>query len=186
MNFLLHPRVQSIIDSSLTALLLTAAGAVATGMFLMMLCTSCSDNSKKKDPKGIAENALSLLADRPETVKVIAWSEMDSVFGRTFFTDKEMTQILNNLNSFTQANMKNLGDIENPKTMADYKRISSLTYVIENNVFETPSSNEFTGWRLKAIYESEDFNNEKTKSERYFIFDKDMNSILHTFEIPIL
>ena len=190
-KFSLHSLREDLIDVSMTLLLLSVSGAVVAGMLLMMLFSSCStgDGGKKKAYRQMAEESLLLMADRPESVRVIALSEPDSVFGKSFFTDAELESILDNINGMNESLFHGVladMDFDDPKVESRMQRAAALSDVARFMMTADTAPGEFSGWKVKALYQCADQFGDTIKNERYFIFDRDMRYIIHSFEIPIL
>lgn len=135
-------------------------------------------------------DCLHLMADNPESVKIIGISTPDSVFGKNFFNTDELVQILDNISNFNDKifGHKSLPmNLDDPKVAAKLQRGANLTDLIRPLMTNDGSEEgEFSGWKIKVLYECTDQFNDTIKNERYFIFDKDLKYILHSFEIPIL
>ncbi len=184
-------KLKKLVDDSIYFLLSCVALTILAGMFLMMLLSSCTPEKKKESQKHqeMAVECLLLLADKPEEVKVIAFSNPDSIYGRSFFNNNELIQILDNITAFNDRflgpNPTNL-NLDDPKLAAKVQRGAALSDIFQQQMMQSMEHKEFSGWKLKVLYESKDQFGELIKNERYFIFDKDMKYILHSFEIPIL
>lgn len=181
---------ECVIDEAITVVLLSVS-AVIVGILLMMGLNSCTENSggKKKETLAVAEECIRLLAESPESVRILAFSEPDSVFGGIFFSDEELRSILDNVTALNDrlfsGSVKDI-DFDDPKVCARLQRGASVSGVIQDQMLNPRDSGTFSGWKVKAIYECLDQFGDTVRNERYFIFDKDMNHIIHSFEIPIL
>lgn len=190
-----RPSRDTLIDTSVYIVMVAVAIFIFIGMLLMMLLTSCGDNDredKRKQTQEIAVESLRLVTGNPHSLNVIAFSEMDSVFGNNYFSNDEMQQILQNTMSFSDRMFgENSMDVDfsDPRNEAKFMRMSSLSELAKNMMYglaESAEEPEFSGWKLKALYEYVDKYNDTIKNERYFIFDKEQKYILHSFDIPIL
>lgn len=186
---------KSIIGDSICMLLAVSGMAILIGMIFMMLFTSCAENVgiKKKEPDCIsmARECLMLLADKPETVNIIGFSNPDSVYGKAFLNNEELMQIFENISAFNDrvfGSSPSSIDLDNPKLAAQIQRGAIVSDLVQSNILmsDSPVSDNFSGYKMKVLYESLDQFNDTIKNERYFIFDKDMKYILHSFEIPLL
>lgn len=159
--------------------------------FFMMILPSCGrENGTDKEARMMALLNLRLTVDYPRYLNVIAFSEMDSVFGKNFFNDEEVMLILKNVEEF---NLKNFNDsissrdFDDPAFEARVKRGVDLSNTFQSIIdLNGKSSTDFTGWKMKVLYEYENDFKDTVRNEKYFIFDKTKNQIIHTFEIPIL
>lgn len=138
----------------------------------------------------MAVENLTLTVDDPKSLHIMAFSEIDSVFGRNFFNDEEVMLILRNVEEF---NLKNFNDSISSRDFDDLAFEARVKRGVElSNTFQSiidlngKSSIGFTGWKMKVLYEYENDYKDTVRNEKYFIFDKTMNHIIYTFEIPIL
>lgn len=185
-------KLRSFFDDSIGMIMLTVGFAILAGMFVMMLFSSCVSADKKKEAENMrmVTECLHLMADNPGSVKIIGVSTPDSVFGKNFFNTDELVQILDNISNFNDKifGHKSLPmNLDDPKVAAKLQRGAALTDLIRPLMTNDESEKGvFSGWKIKVLYECLDQFNDTIKNERYFIFDKDLKYILHSFEIPIL
>lgn len=176
-----------IIDSTLTFVLLSVGAAVLAGMLIMLVLSSCSSGeAKKKGVREVAEESIMLLADRPESVRVIAFSEPDSVFGRSFFSDSELSDMLDKVSRLNDRFMAPDSGISDPSEYALLQRGAVVADILQAQIENPSVGEEFSGWKVKAAYECVDRFGDTVRNEKYFIFDKKMAHIIHSFDIPIL
>lgn len=164
-------------------------GILALGITMMgMVLTSCSKNDdKKKYCEKMALGFMNVQLDNPETINVLAVSDLDSVYGKQFFNNEELYQIGENLKDFNERIWSNDNlDLDDPKTNAMMERALNASDVLRNVIDTDNANTEWSGWKMKMQYEAVDKAGETYKSERYFIFDKEKQYIIHSFEIPIL
>lgn len=184
-----------LVDATVYVVMVSVGIFVFVGMLMMMLLTSCGENGgadKKKETRQMAAESLRLVTGNPASMNIIAFSELDSVFGNNYFSNEEMQQILENTMSFSErmfgGNSPDV-DFSDPRMEAKFMRMSSLSDLAGNmmsGLTESADEPEFSGWKLKALYEYVDSFNDTIRNERYFIFDKEQKYILHSFDIPIL
>ena len=164
-------------------LILLLAGIILAGGAIAFLL---KDNTPPKDrAKEVAEKALLASVDCPETVKILAVSTPDSVFGRDYITQEEKMAI--------SVAMKETDGFENmdfeDKAMSSLmERQMSVMSVVRNLVFtESPNDKKpFSGWKVKIEYEAESADGTPYRSEYWFILDKDAVCVVKSFEIPLL
>ncbi len=178
-------------DESVSFVMIVVALSILGGMFMMMLLQSCSSPSKKNEPgiQSVAKEAIMLLADNPESVKILAFSDLDSIYGNNFFSDKELNDIYDSFSKLNSAfAIIDHAQLEkNPALMAQVERGLKFSDTFEQCLRNNQSqSDEHTGYKLKVLYEQKNEYNETEKNEKYLIFDKSKQHILHSFDIPIL
>lgn len=181
------------LESFFSSILFAVGLIVLFGFIFSMMFTSCAHKSGKKDlTREMATESLRLKVDRPESLKILGYSEPDSIFGKSFFTEDELMQISSALMDF-QSDVIGDGGLESlryddPKQMSKIQRMSSSSALLENlfDYGRGDKSGDFSGWKMKVLYEAKDTFDQPIKGEHYFIFDKERKYILHSFDIPIL
>ncbi len=172
-------------------LILLLAGIILAGGAIAFLL---KDNTPPKDRgKEVAEKALLASVDCPETVKILAVSTPDSVFGRDYITQEEKMAISVAMMKVNEKVMKETDGFENmdfeDKAMSSLmERQMSVMSVVRNLVFtESPNDKKpFSGWKVKIEYEAESADGTPYRSEYWFILDKDAVCVVKSFEIPLL
>lgn len=158
--------------------------------FIVNLSSCGKENGTDKEARMMALLNLRLTVDYPQYLNVIAFSEMDSVFGRNFINDEEVMLILKNVEEFNLKNFNDSiysGDFDDPAFEARVKRGVDLSNTFQRIIdLNGKPSTDFTGWKMKVLYEYVNDFKDTVRNEKYFIFDKTKNQIIHTFEIPIL
>lgn len=175
-------------EESFAIVYLAVGLCVMIGVMLMVTLTSCLD---KKDNENrtvyMAEESLRLTLDHPESLNIITVSKLDSVFGKNYFTESELQEILADVTAFNERYFSSTNfDIENPALLAQIQRGSTLSDIIQSQIAGASESDKFTGWKMKVLYECRDIADNQVKNERYIFFDKDLKYIIHSFDIPLL
>lgn len=178
------------IDESVTSVLFFIGISILAGVLLMMVMTSCARPSKKNEQKMIALENIRMTVEDPKSLHFIAFSELDSVYGKNYFSDEELNQILLNLSAFNSklfGDPQNLVDFEDPKVAAQAERGVAMTGLLEPLLKNKADSQaEFNGWKMKVLYWYLNDFKDTVKNERYIIFDKSKQHIINSFDIPIL
>lgn len=179
------------LDESVTFVTVSVALCILAGALSMMLLTSCAGgpDDKKKVTQSLAVESLRMIAGYPESLRIIAVSDVDSVFGNNFFSEDELMGILNNLYAFNSEIMDSRSgiDFDDPGLTSRMQRGMRLSDIVQQMLTQSPeASDELTGWKVRIMYETVGLDKDTVRSERYFIFDKDQNHILNSFEIPLL
>lgn len=174
------------------AILLISGLLIWGGIFYVL---SCANNPKER-AKAVAEKALMASVDCPETVKICAVSNPDSVFGRNYVTDDEQMNIAMAMLKINQKVMDETDGMENlnfeDKEMTELmeRQMSALSVLRSLVNFESPEerkkSKPFNGWKVKIEYEASSKSGKPYRSEYWFILDKDADCVVNSFEIPLL
>lgn len=151
---------------------------------------SCKGKVNTPEVRDAATEAVRLLVEKPESVKIVGYSRLDSVFGRNFIKDGEkeaVAQLLMGNNKAIIGDAKSFDDIDfsDPAKSALMERQMAATEYLRQYLFSDDNGGEFSGYRMKVQFEAVDSNNIPYRSEYWFIFDKQGKIILHSFEIPL-
>lgn len=158
-------------------------------LFVGLLTISCS-NVEQKAVELATEN-LKLSVENSEQLKVLGVSKVDSAFGVNYFTPNEIRSIFEVTKNVTEKIMRqtgNLMQLENADvaTMALIERQMKASTEVRSLLSKADSKKgDFSGYKLKIDYQSQDMNGTVYKAERWFFIDKDGNQVLKTFELPL-
>lgn len=170
---------------------LLASGALVWGLVAMAVCWR---EKPQKRAVRVAQTALYASVDNPESVKVAAVSEADSVFGRCYIDDEEKMAIavsMMKVNEKVMSQTDDLGsmDFGNPalrelleRQMSSMSAMRSLMSLEGHDAPRKP----FSGWKVKIEYEAVAESGNPYRSEYWFILDKDAQCVVNSFEIPLL
>lgn len=172
--------------------LLVCAVLLWGGIFFV----ACS-HSPKDRVKDVAMKALEASVERPGTIKVIAVSKVDSVFGREYITQEEkmaVSMAMMKINEKVMAatdGFENF-DIDNKEVAEMMERQMAVASVLRSVmpygdiVDHAAMGGEFSGWKVKIEYEALSMSGTSYRSEYWFILDKDATCVIKSFEIPLI
>lgn len=136
----------------------------------------------------LSQEALSLVVDRPETIKIIAVSTPDSIFGRQLLTDEERLAVAQNLMAVSNKMSRHMlsKDTLEDNSIGELveRQIKAATFMRTLNP-EYEKGNH-SGWKVKIEYEAISRNGNPYRSEYWFFLDKKAKFIYDSFEIPLL
>ena len=98
----------------------------------------------------MAVESLRLTVDNPKSLHIIAFSDMDSVFGRNFFSDDELTMILRNISDFSSLTFGDSMDgfnADDPRLADKIQRGIAINDVIQSTINNDVDNNNFSGWK---------------------------------------
>ena len=168
-----------------------ASGALVWGIIAMAVCWR---EKPQKRAVRVAQTALHASVDNPESVKVIAVSDPDSVFGRCYIDDEEKMAIavsMMKVNERVMSQTDNLGsmDFDNPPSGSLSRGRCPLC---------RPCA-PLCRWKArrspKAVQRLEGQDRVRgrigkrhspTAPEYWFITDRDAQCVVSSFEIPLL
>lgn len=170
---------------------LLASGALVWGLIAMALCWR--EKPQKKAVR-VAQTALYASVDNPESVKVVAVSEPDSVFGRCYIDDEEKMAIavsMMKVNERVMSQTDGLRDLDfEDSSVTDLvsRQMSAMGALRSLAGFVDPDEprKPFSGWKVKIEYEAVSEGGSPYRSEYWFILDRDAQCVVNSFEIPLL
>lgn len=162
-------------------------GVLMLAIVAMQMCvkgTFCKGNTGIENK---AVESLKLKKGNPEGFKVIAISELDSVFVNRYCPEHETIELSQKYLDLTFKMMDEDFNLEDNNHVLNLKRYSEASDAISlfNEMLERPQG-EHIGWRLKMRYSYLDESKNECNSEVWMIFDKDKKFIYNTFEFPLL
>ena len=156
-------------------------------MLTLFLLASCD---RKGRMASLAEENIYRTVEHPEGLVIKAISEADSAFGINYLTQHEVNSMAGLMKQVTDVIMKRTNGMTefNPEdhyVMDLAERQMHAMTELRGMVHRTNEKGEWSGWKLRVDYETDDGDGLKRRAERWFFFDKDGNSILKTFELPL-
>ena len=132
--------------------------------------------------------------DNPESVKVIAVSSPDSVFGRNYIDNDEKLAIATAMMKVNEQVMKrtdglrNLDFEDSAMTELLNRQMSAMSALRSLVGYDAPDAPQkpFSGWKVKIEYEAVSESGSPYRSEYWFILDRDAHCVVNSFEIPVI
>lgn len=158
------------------------------------VCVYCLNDPEGR-AQGLAKEALKYSVDNPESIKIIAVSKPDSVYGRDYITADEKMSIALSMMKIGEKVMIDTDNLENldfeDKGMTELmnRQMSALSALRALVSFDSPGETKekpFNGWKVKIEYEADSESGDHYRSEYWFIMDKDARFVVNSFEIPLL
>lgn len=152
------------------------------------------DNPGKRAVE-VAELALKASVDNPESVKVIAVSKADSVFGREYVSMEEKMSLSMAMMKINEKVMKETDGLENfnpdNRDMASLMERQMEAMAVLRSVTMPSNQNgkvqkPFNGWKVRIQFEAKTAEGKPYHSEYWFILDKDARCVVKSFEIPLV
>lgn len=155
--------------------------------------TGCANNPQRK-AKSLAEKALYATVENPKTIKVLAVSRADSVFGRDYITEEEQINIAKAMMAVNQEVMKatngfeNINNLDRKTTALIERQMSAMSVLRSIMQFGAPEKTKqnFSGWKVKIDYQAKTDDGAVYRSEYWFFLDKEASCVVRSFEIPII
>lgn len=154
----------------------------------------CS-NSPKRKARTVAERALYAIVENPNSVKILAVSKPDSVYGREYITMDEQMNIAKAMMKVNQKVMRATDNFDNinpaDKTVSSLMErqvnaMSAMRSIVRVRGEETGKKQPFTGWKVKIDYQAQTADGVPYRAEYWFFLDKEGTCVVKSFEIPII
>ena len=151
---------------------------------------SCGNGLNERMRQMAADNIRSSVV-YPDSITLLGYSEPDSCYGSRYFDADELDAIYTVMDKVEDKIMQSTKNMEeyDPRDLAtnELAERHMQASMALNNIMMLPQTESavFTGWKLKADYETVSATGARYKAERWFFFDKKGKSLFKTFEIPI-
>lgn len=179
-------------QGSLIIFILVSAVLFWVGVVCFVSCSGKPENRAVE----VAEKALMASVDNPKSVKILAISKADSVFGRDYVTMDEKMALSMAMMKINEKVMKETNGFENfnpdDKAMSDLmeRQMAVMSALRGLIVYEgNPHGHArqpFNGWKVKIEFEAKDSGGKPYRSEYWFILDKEALCVVKSFEVPLM
>ena len=158
-------------------------------MLSVVLLASCQSREIKinKLVTGHLEQSL----DNPQELKVQEIAEPDSAFGLNYFTEKEQAYLLGTVTDVTKVLMERTAYMTKPDlddaytmTLADLEmRMSTGLF---SGMLGDGKKSAWSGWKVRVTYTCKSKYGCKYKAQRWYFLDKDCQTVIRSFDLPIV
>lgn len=158
-------------------------------MLSMVLLASCQSRESKIGK--LVTSHLEQSLDNPQDLKVQEIAEPDSAFGLNYFTQKEQAYLLGTVTDVTKVLMERTAYMTRPDlddaytmTLADLEmRMSTGLF---SGMLGDGKKGVWSGWKVRVTYTGKSKYGCKYKAQRWYFLDKDCQSVIRSFDIPIV
>jgi len=172
---------------------LTVTAMIVGGIAILL----CNRHKPQERARAVAEKALLFAVDRPETVKILAVSDVDSVFGHDYISMDEKVAIsmammkVNEKVMQATDNFERLDHIDSGVSGLMERQMSAMTALRSLTSQPTVMAHgkplrDFTGWKVRIEYQATGADNKPYRSERWFFLDREATCVVKSFEIPLI
>ena len=158
-------------------------------MLSVVLLASCQSREIKIGK--LVTSHLEQSLDNPQDLKVLEIAQPDSAFGLNYFTQKEQEYLLGTVTDVTKVLMERTAYMTKPDlddaytmTLADLEmRMSTGLF---SGMLGDGKKGAWSGWKVRVTYTSKSKYGCKYKAQRWYFLDKDCQSVIRSFDIPIV
>ena len=166
-----------------------SAKFVLLAMLSVVLLASCQ--SREIKIKKLVKSHLEQSLDNPQHLKIKEIAEPDSAFGLNYFTQKEQAYLLGTVTSVTKVLMERTAYMTKPDlddaytmTLADLEmRMSAGLF---SGMLGEAKKGEWSGWKVRVTYTAKSKYGCKYKAQRWYFLDKDCQTVIRHFDLPIV
>ena len=162
---------------------------VLLAMLSVVLLASCQ--SREIKIKKLVKSHLEQSLDNPQHLKIKEIAEPDSAFGLNFFTQKEQAYLLGTVTNVTKVLMERTAYMTKPDlddaytmTLADLEmRMSTGLF---SGMLGDCKKGPWSGWKVRVTYTCKSKYGCKYKAQRWYFLDKDCQTVIRCFDVPIV
>ena len=162
---------------------------VLLAMLSVVLLESCQ--SREIKIKKLVTGHLEQSLDNPENLKIKEIAEPDSAFGLNYFTPQEQAYMLGTVTNVTKVLMERTAYMTKPDlddaytmTLADLEmRMSTGLF---SGMLGDMKKGPWSGWKVRVTYTSKSKYGCKYKAQRWYFLDKDCQTVIRYFDLPIV
>ena len=166
-----------------------SAKFVLLAMLSVVLLASCQ--SREIKVKKLVKSHLEQSLDNPQHLKIKEIAEPDSAFGLNYFTEKEQAYLLGTVTNVTKVLMERTAYMTKPDlddaytmTLADLEmRMSTGLF---SGMLGDGKKGQWSGWKVRVTYTSKSKYGCKYKAQRWYFLDKDCQTVIRSFDLPIV
>ena len=162
---------------------------VLLAMLSVVLLASCQ--SRELKIKRLVKSHLEQSLENPRDLKVKESAEPDSAFGLNYFTPQEQAYMLGTVTNVTKVLMERTAYMTKPDlddaytmTLADLEmRMSTGLF---SGMLGDMKKGPWSGWKVRVTYTCKSKYGCKYKAQRWYFLDKDCQTVIRYFDLPIV
>ena len=162
---------------------------IPLAMLSVVLLASCQSRESKINK--LVTNHLEQSLENPENLKVLEIAQPDSAFGLNYFTKQEQAYMLSTVTNVTKVLMERTAYMTKPDlddaytmTLADLEmRMSTGLF---SGMLGDCKKGAWSGWKVRVTYTCKSKYGCKYKAQRWYFLDKDCQTVIRSFDLPIV
>ena len=162
---------------------------IPLAMLSVVLLASCQSRESKINK--LVTSHLEQSLENPENLKVLEIAEPDSAFGLNYFTKQEQAYMLSTVTNVTKVLMERTEYMTKPDlddaytmTLADLEmRMSTGLF---SGMLGDCKKGAWSGWKVRVTYTCKSKYGCKYKAQRWYFLDKDCQTVIRSFDLPIV
>ena len=162
---------------------------IPLAMLSVVLLASCQSRESKINK--LVTSHLEQSLENPQNLKVLEIAEPDSAFGLNYFTKQEQAYMLGTVTNVTKVLMERTEYMTKPDlddaytmTLADLEmRMSTGLF---SGMLGDCKKGAWSGWKVRVTYICKSKYGCKYKAQRWYFLDKDCQTVIRSFDLPIV
>ena len=162
---------------------------IPLAMLSVVLLASCQSRESKINK--LVSSHLEQSLENPQNLKVLEIAEPDSAFGLNYFTKQEQAYMLGTVTNVTKVLMERTEYMTKPDlddaytmTLADLEmRMSTGLF---SGMLGDCKKEAWSGWKVRVTYTCKSRYGCKYKAQRWYFLDKDCQTVIRSFDLPIV
>ena len=162
---------------------------IPLAMLSVVLLASCQSRESKINK--LVTSHLEQSLENPENLKVLEIAEPDSAFGLNYFTKQEQAYMLGTVTNVTKVLMERTAYMTKPDlddaytmTLADLEmRMSTGLF---SGMLGDCKKGAWSGWKVRVTYTCKSKYGCMYKAQRWYFLDKDCQTVIRSFDLPIV
>ena len=144
---------------------------IPLAMLTVLMLASCQ--SREIKIKKLVTNHLEQSLENPQNLKIKEIAQPDSAFGLNYFTKQE------------QAYMTK-PDLDDAYTMTLADLEMRMSAGLFSGMLGEAKKGEWSGWKVRVTYTAKSKYGCKYKAQRWYFLDKDCQTVIRHFDLPIV
>ena len=162
---------------------------IPLAMLTVLMLASCQ--SREIKIKKLVTNHLEQSLENPQNLKIKEIAQPDSAFGLNYFTKQEQAYMMNTITDVTCVLMERTAYMTKPDlddaytmTLADLEmRMSTGLF---SGMLGDCKKGAWSGWKVRVTYICKSKYGCKYKAQRWYFLDKDCQTVIRSFDLPIV
>lgn len=162
---------------------------IPLAMLSVVLLASCQSRESKINK--LVTSHLEQSLENPQNLKVLEIAEPDSAFGLNYFTKQEQAYMLGTVTNVTKVLMERTAYMTKPDlddaytmTLADLEmRMSTGLF---SGMLGDCKKGAWSGWKVRVTYTCKSKYGCMYKAQRWYFLDKDCQTVIRSFDLPIV
>ena len=162
---------------------------IPLAMLSVVLLASCQSRESKINK--LVSSHLEQSLENPQNLKVLEIAEPDSAFGLNYFTKQEQAYMLGTVTNVTKVLMERTAYMTKPDlddaytmTLADLEmRMSTGLF---SGMLGDCKKGAWSGWKVRVTYTCKSKYGCMYKAQRWYFLDKDCQTVIRSFDLPIV